>query len=138
MFKELGVFEYLSATVASLVTFLFGNYDLPLQCVILLMIVDYVSGNVRAWINNEVSSSRGKKGIVTKSSYFLVILVANILDILTGVEITRIAVCYMIIGTEIWSILENAGAMGAPIPPILYDKLEQIKSFVPTEDEKGE
>jgi phage-related holin len=47
---------------------------------------------------------------------------------LIGIEWTfRTLVCYFFIGNEGWSILENIGKTGLPIPDKLKDKLAQLK-----------
>jgi toxin secretion/phage lysis holin len=67
-----------------------------------------------------------------------VIIIANLLDTLTGQDLFRMAIVYFFIATEGISILENLAKMGVPVPKILLDKLKQVQGETEEVDMKKE
>lgn len=126
------IIENLKIIVAALgtgFTWLFGSWDLALKILIVFMILDYSTGVIRAWINKEVSSEIGLKGIARKGVIFVVLIVAVMLDRLlnTGTWVFRTLVCYFYIANEGISLLENCAGLGLPIPSKIKDALAQLK-----------
>lgn len=117
------------ALLGTCFTWLFGSWDTALIVLILFMILDYFTGLTRAWINQEVSSDIGLKGIARKSVILVVLIVAVLLDRLmnTGSWVFRTLVCYFYIANEGISLLENCACLGLPIPDKLKDVLLQLK-----------
>ncbi len=93
------------------------------------MVLDYGTGLLRAWINKEVSSDVGLRGIARKAVIFVVLIVAVMLDRLlnTGTWVFRTLVCYFYIANEGISLLENCAGLGLPIPEKIKDALAQHK-----------
>ena len=52
----------------------------PLALLLIMMIVDYISGMSKAYINGEWSSKVGFRGIVKKVGYMGVVIVAAVMD----------------------------------------------------------
>lgn len=126
------IIENLKIIVAALgtgFTWLFGSWDLALKILIVFMVLDYSTGVIRAWINKEVSSEKGLKGIARKGVIFVVLIVAVMLDRLlnTGTWVFRTLVCYFYIANEGISLLENCAGLGLPIPSKIKDALAQLK-----------
>lgn len=126
------LFDYLKMLIIALgtgFTWLFGAWDTPLVVLIVFMVLDYATGFARGYINKELSSDVGLKGIARKGVIFVVLIVAVMLDRLlnTGNWVFRSLVCYFYIANEGLSLLENAAALGAPIPEKLKDALGQLK-----------
>lgn len=119
--------HYIAAIVGGIGGFLFGKWDLPLQVLITSMILDYVSGMLKAFYLGEVSSRVGYKGIVKKTGILFTIIVANLTDIILGLTIFRSAICMFFCMNELMSILENVSLLGVPIPSFLTDRLVQTK-----------
>lgn len=81
-----------------------------------------------AVIDKKLSSEVGFKGIFKKVLIFLLVGVANILDVQvigTG-SILRTAVIFFYISNEGVSLLENAAHLGLPIPQKVKTVLEQL------------
>lgn len=111
------------------ITVLFGMWDTPIRILVLFMVLDYCLGVARGYINKELSSDIGLKGVARKAVIFAVLIVAVALDKLmnTGNWVFRTLVCYFYIANEGLSIVENCGALGLPIPDKLKDALAQLK-----------
>ena len=129
MEHTLNYFKYFIAATGTGFTWLFGAWDTALIVLICFMVLDYATGLTRAWINQEVSSDIGLKGIARKSVILVVLIVAVLLDRLlnTGSWVFRTLVCYFYIANESISLLENCSSIGLPIPEQLKEVLIQLK-----------
>ena len=139
MENALNYFKVIVAAIGTGLTWLFGSWDTALVVLIAFMVLDYITGLVRAWINKEVSSDVGLKGIARKTVIFIVLIVAVLLDRLlnTGTWVFRTLICYFYIANEGISLLENCAGLGLPIPDKLKDALAQLKDEEKKESNKG-
>ncbi len=106
-----------------------GGWDGFLYALILFVVIDYVSGVFVAVSKGELSSEVGFRGIAKKVLLFFLVAVANSIDrhVLQTGEVVRTAVIFFYLSNEGVSILENATALGLPVPAKLRKVLEQIK-----------
>ena len=126
-----------AASLGCLPGFLFGELDGLVIALIALMCIDYVTGVIVGAVRHKLNSSTGFKGLAKKMLIMLIVAVANIIDtqVFKGENsIVRSAVCFLYIGNEGLSILENAGKLGLPMPQKLKSVLEQLRD----KDEKEE
>ncbi len=126
------ILNYIKVIVVAVgtgITWLLGSWDTALGVLILLVVLDYGTGLLRAYINKEVSSDIGLKGIARKAVIFVVLIVAVMLDRLlnTGTWVFRTLVAYFYIANEGISLLENCAGLGLPIPEKIKDALVQLK-----------
>lgn len=113
-----------------------GECDGLMYALIAFVIADYVTGVMCAVSDKRLSSEVGFKGICRKVLIFVLVGMANILDmhvIGTGC-IVRTAVLFFYISNEGVSVLENAGHLGLPVPAKLLDVLEQLHEDAEQED----
>jgi len=105
-----------------------GGCDGLLYALIAFVIVDYLTGVMCAIADKRLSSNVGFKGICRKVLIFLLVGIANIIDMqVIGQEgILRTAVIFFYLSNEGVSLLENAGHLGLPIPGQLKEVLEQL------------
>ena len=105
-----------------------GGCDGLLYALIAFVVIDYITGVMCAIINKQLSSEVGFKGIFRKVLIFLLVGIANIIDVQvigTG-AVLRTAVIFSYISNEGVSLLENAGHLGLPIPEKIKTVLEQL------------
>ena len=105
-----------------------GGLDGFLYALIAFVVIDYITGVMCAIINKQLSSKVGFKGIFRKVLIFLLVGIANIIDVQvigTG-AVLRTAVIFFYISNEGVSLLENAGHLGLPIPEKIKTVLEQL------------
>ncbi len=105
-----------------------GGCDGLLYALIAFVVIDYITGVMCAIINRELSSAVGFKGIFRKVLIFLLVGIANIIDVQvigTG-AVLRTAVIFFYISNEGVSLLENAGHLGLLIPEKIKTVLEQL------------
>ena len=113
-----------------------GECDGLMYALIAFVIADYVTGVMCAVSDRRLSSEVGFKGICRKILIFVLVGMANILDmhvIGTGC-VLRTAVLFFYISNEGVSVLENAGHLGLPIPARLLNVLEQLHEDAEQED----
>ena len=117
-----------------------GECDGLMYALIAFVIADYVTGVMCAVSDIQLSSEVGFKGICRKVLIFVLVGMANILDmhvIGTGC-VVRTAVLFFYISNEGVSVLENAGHLGLPVPAKLLDVLEQLHEDAEQEDMDNE
>lgn len=113
-----------------------GGCDGPLYALIAFVVVDYITGIMCAVIDQKLSSEVGFKGIFKKVLIFLLVGIANILDVQvigTGC-VLRTAIIFFYISNEGVSLLENAAYLGLPVPEKIKTVLEQLHNRSESED----
>lgn len=93
-----------------------GGCDGLLFALIAFVAADYITGVMCAIIDKKLSSEVGFKGIFKKVLIFILVGVANILDVqvIGSGCVLRTAVIFFYISNEGVSLLENAGHLGLP------------------------
>lgn len=141
-----------------------GTLFWPLAILAVMMIVDYITGMLASkkeaiehpgdpaygW-----SSRKGLLGVLKKTGYLAIIAVGVCLDqiILTGLAqmgldspvkgLFGLIITVWLVLNEMLSVVENAGRMGADIPPWLAKYIAVLKGKIdqecePPEDPRGE
>lgn len=117
----------LSVTATTFI-WLVGGIDVALQCLLVAIILDYISGIIKAYNTKTLSSSIGFRGILKKVGILIIVMLAVLVDRVTinngGV---RTLVIYYFVANEGLSILENLAVAGLPIPKALKNALKVIK-----------
>lgn len=99
-----------------------------LIALVVFAVVDYITGVMCAVADKKLNSEVGFKGICRKVLIFLLVGIANILDVQvigTG-SVLRTAVIFFYLSNEGVSLLENAAHLGLPVPEKLKEVLEQL------------
>lgn len=124
-----------------------GALAVPVIVLMVMMVIDYLSGMSCAWVHGELSSRIGGRGIIKKVGYMALIVVAMGVDYLiySGFAAADINVGYnmwfgilvavWLIINEMLSILENLSRLGVPIPGFLQKIIGRLKNTV---DKTGE
>ncbi len=116
------------AGVGGWLGYFLGGNDGLLIALVLFVAVDYLTGVMCAVSDKVLSSNVGFKGICRKVLIFLLVGIANILDVHvigTG-SVLRTAVIFFYISNEGVSLLENAAHLGLPVPEKIKAVLEQL------------
>ena len=117
----------LSLSLTSII-YLLGGIDIALKSLLLVMILDYITGVISATYNKKLNSKVGLKGILKKVFYLLIVALSVILDNIMGdTGAIRTLVIYFFVANDGISILENASEMNIPLPKKLIETLEQLK-----------
>jgi len=122
---------WVQATLAAVGGFLggtLGGMDGFLYALIAFVVADYATGVLRAILDKRLSSAVGARGIFKKIVIFIMVAIGHTLDtrlIGSGTAI-RSAIITFFISNEGISLLENAAAIGLPVPDKLKDVLMQL------------
>lgn len=128
--------QFVFAGIGGWLGYFLGGCDGLLYALIAFVVVDYITGVMCAIADHTLSSEVGFKGICRKVLIFLLVGIANILDVQvigTG-SVLRTAVVFFYISNEGISLLENAGHLGLPIPKKMKEVLEQLHDRSEKED----
>ena len=133
------VIEIISGLAGAVISFFTG---LPPISWILVAVesMDYITGLICGFMGvspktetGGLSSNAAFKGLLKKVLILLVVGLAALVDKAVGqianIEIVAVtgATCLWFVASEGLSVLENAAAMGVPIPKILLNALEIIR-----------
>jgi len=130
------VIEAACSAAGGFMGWLLGGFDGLIRALLILAVIDWITGLVRAIVNREVSSKTGFIGIVKKFVMFLIVAVASVIDTyfinmlsFTGDNgsIIRDAVILFFAVNEGISILENAALLGIPVPDQLKNALLKLR-----------
>lgn len=123
--------------VGSIIASLFGGWTASLTTLLIFMGIDYVTGLIVAGVfhmspkteTGALESRAGFKGLIRKFMILLFVLIGYRLDVAVGTTYIRDAVCIAFIANELLSIIENAGLMGIPIPPVISQGIDILKKM---------
>lgn len=121
--------------IGSFITNIFGGWDSAMITLVIFMAIDYVAGLIVAGVfkksgksqNGALESKAGWKGLCKKGMTLVIILMAYRLDLALGTNFIKDAAIIGYIINETLSIIENAGLMGVPIPPVMSEAIDMLK-----------
>ena len=120
--------QFVFTAVGGWLGYFIGGCDGLLIALVVFVAVDYLTGVMCAISDKKLSSEVGFKGICRKVLIFLLVGIANILDVQvigTG-SVLRTAVIFFYLSNEGVSLLENAAHLGLPVPEKMKDILAQL------------
>lgn len=117
----------LAGALGSIITYLFGGWTEGMQTLVVLMVIDYITGLFVAAIfkksqktdSGGLSSNIGFKGLCKKFVELMIVAAMFRLDISLGNKYLRDLCVIGFALNELISITENAGLMGIPLPPVV-------------------
>lgn len=129
--------QIIFAATGGWIGYFLGGCDGLLYALIAFAAIDYITGVMCAIADKTLSSEVGFKGICRKTLVFLLVGIANVLDVQvigTG-SVLRTAVFFFYISTnEGVSLLENAAHLGLPVPEKIKTVLEQLHDRAESEE----
>lgn len=117
----------IGAALVGIACQVWGAWDQLMTALVILMALDVVTGFLRAFIQQELSSKESFRGMAKKVLIFVLLAVAVQVDALTGLDgWARTAVGAFYCASEGLSVIENSVAAGMPAPQFLKDALRQL------------
>ena len=123
-----------------------GRYVKDVSWIIIALmafiIIDVLTGLLKAWKDGDLSSTKSREGVIHKSSELIALLAGFGMDLvlpriiqeLTGRQIDfkifGLTIAAYLILTEILSIVENLSATGVILPDVLVSRLRTYKSDI--------
>ncbi|MFZ3172085.1 MAG: phage holin family protein [Carboxydocellales bacterium] len=115
--------------VGAVISYIVGGIGIAFAVLLGMMIIDFITGMMAGSVNEGLSSSTGKKGLIKKVYIILLISAVYLLQKLglnlAGYTADGLSVAFAIL--EFVSILENGGKLGAPIPERLKNAIAALK-----------
>lgn len=120
--------------VGGFIASLFGGWSTGLVTLLIFMSIDYLSGLIVAGVfhnsqktgTGTLESRAGWKGLCRKCMTLLFVLIAYRLDLELSTNYIRDAVIIGFMANELISIVENAGLMGIPLPPVITKAIDVL------------
>lgn len=120
--------------VGGFIASLFGGWSTGLVTLLIFMSIDYLSGLIVAGVfhnspktgTGTLESRAGWKGLCRKCMTLLFVLIAYRLDLELSTNYIRDAVIIGFMANELISIVENAGLMGIPLPPVVTKAIDVL------------
>lgn len=117
------------ASIGTALVYLFGGFDVAMQCLLIAIALDYISGLIKAYNTKQLSSKIGFKGILKKVGILIIVILSVLLDRVAGqTGAIRTLVIYYFVANEGLSILENLAQAGLPIPKAIKNALKALKN----------
>lgn len=142
------ILQALFATTVGAIAAYFNVLLIPIIVLVVVMVIDYITGMAEAYTNKTINSRIGIIGILKKVLYFALVAVGIVADYLITSALVQIHInlevnyCIGMIVTiwliinELISILENLGEMGLPLPTFLVKIVKRLKNTVDKESEE--
>ena len=127
------------AAIGGWLGYFLGGCDGLLVALVVFVAVDYITGVMCAVSDKKLSSEVRFKGICRKVLIFLLVGIANIVDVQvigTG-SVLRTAVIFFYLSNEGVSLLENAAHLGLPVPEKMKDILAQLHDRAENTESEG-
>ena len=130
------IIDSIAGAVGAVPGFMYGEVNGLFWALIAFMALDYITGVIVAVIEKRLSSEVGFRGLAKKFLILVFVAVGHIADtyILGGTPAAMSAVMLFYIANEGISIIENAAALGLPVPKKLTSIMEQIKNKSESEE----
>lgn len=130
------VFFTAAGIAGAIIAAIFGTWSNIMTTLLVFMGFDYLTGLIVAGVfhasektaGGGLESRAGWKGLCRKGMTLLVVAVAARIDVLLNTTYFRDGVAIAFIINETLSIIENAGLMGVPIPEVLKNAIEVLKT----------
>lgn len=118
----------LNAGLGTVLIYIFGGLDIALQCLLMVIVIDYITGLIKSFKSSKLNSKIGIKGLLKKIGILCLVALSVVIDRLTGdTGYVRTMIIYYLVANEGLSILENLGEIGIIVPEFLKKRLEQLK-----------
>lgn len=119
----------MTAIGAGAVTTLLGGWDMALEILLIIMILDYITGVASAFKRKTVSSNESYMGLLKKACIFVIIILSAQIDRMTGNgnSVFRNCTAFFFVANDALSIMENVGELGVKLPSFLRSALINLR-----------
>ena len=135
------VLKSVTAVVGAGVAAYCGQLAAPVLVLLCMMVIDYVTGMVKAYMTAQLSSRIGIKGILKVAVGAGVDYLLRGALVQAGIDLHIELFCGLLVAiwliiNELISVMENLAAIGVPGFPRLSKLLERLKNTVSKEEEE--
>ena len=134
MTHRLTVLSAASGVLGGIVSALIGGWDLALETLAVIMLLDYVTGLIVAGVFHKSPKSAGGaleskaafKGLMKKALIVIIVVAFHQADKLTGKSFFRDGACWAFFIAELISVVENVGLV-YPLPSFVQKALDWFR-----------
>lgn len=122
------VIKTLTGITGAVVSFLFGGWTQLMTVLVVFIAIDFILGLSLAAKEGRASSHELWVGVTRKIGTLAIVAVAHLLDTVIGdAHLIRDAAIFFYLAGELLSLIENAGQLGVPIPPVISRAVEVLR-----------
>jgi toxin secretion/phage lysis holin len=122
------IIKSIAAVSGAAVSFLFGGWTQLMTVLIVFILIDFISGVALAAKEGRAASRELWLGVTRKIGTLAIVAVAHLLDTVIGdAHLIRDAAIFFYLAGELLSLIENAGRLGVPIPPMIKQAVEVLR-----------
>lgn len=144
---KINILKVTVAAVSAAALSYFGMLAVPVLVLLIAMVIDYVTGMIKAYMQAQLCSKTGVKGILKKLCYMAMVAVGAVVDYLlqsafvqAGIDLHIEMFCGLLVAiwliiNELISILENLAVIGVPGFPTLNKLLQRLKTVVEKDED---
>ncbi|MBO5738681.1 phage holin family protein [bacterium] len=108
--------------------YLLGGLDVALQALLVAIVLDYITGLSKSYVNRKLDSRIGFNGIVKKLCLLCLVALSVVIDNVAGnTGLIRTTIIYYLVANEGLSIIENLSEMNIIVPEFLKSKLKKMQ-----------
>lgn len=134
MTNRIAVFSTAAGVAGGIVSAVIGSWDLALETLAIIMLLDYITGLIVAGVFHKSPKSEGGaldskaafKGLVKKALIVIIVVAFHQADKLTGKSFFRDGVCWVFFIAELISVVENVGLV-YPLPTFIMKALDWFR-----------
>lgn len=134
--SRLVIFSAVSGVLAGIVSAVIGGWNLALETLAIIMVLDYATGLIVAGVFHASPKSKGGaleskaafKGLLRKCGIVVIVIAFHQLDRLTGKTFFRDGAAWAFFIEEFISVIENLGLMGLPMPKFVIKAVEWLRN----------
>lgn len=134
MTNRIAVFSTAAGVAGGIVSAVIGSWDLALETLAIIMLLDYITGLIVAGVFHKSPKSEGGaldskaafKGLVKKALIIIIVVAFHQADKLTGKSFFRDGACWAFFIAELISVVENVGLV-YPLPTFIMKALDWFR-----------
>ena len=127
--------QAITTALLTAITVYLNQLSMPFLVLVIVMLVDYITGLIKAQLKGGLSSKIGIKGIIKKFSYIILVFVGVVIDytikyVIPNYEysiIFSVLITFWLITNELISITENLYIIGVPVPKFVTSIIKKLK-----------
>lgn len=98
---------------------------------LILMVIDFITGAINAWVKKEFKTCKMRQGLVKKVGEFMTIVLGILFVYAISLpEYVLNLISLYVVLMELLSICENLGKLGVPIPKFIKHGLECLNEKI--------
>ena len=127
--------QAITTALLTATTVYLNQLSMPFLVLVIVMLVDYITGLIKGQLKGGLSSKIGIKGIIKKFSYIILVFVGIVIDytikyVTPNYEyniIFSLLITFWLITNELISITENLYIIGVPVPKFVTSIIKKLK-----------